>query len=406
MDNETTDDTPKSNNGCCGDEKIPCKCGTGDNLELSEKDAGQDGVCCGSSQDTSAGTHEHPGYSPKHFVEDFTDTQAGPIPRVRTTLVLTDFLGTVRARTGIGRNRYRIAPGLYCVGDPGPDSPVLVTANYKLSFDSLRRELDTLDAWILVLDTRGINVWCAAGKGILSTGEVARRVKLTGLERIVNHRELILPQLSATGVSAHLVKKECGFKVVWGPLRARDIKKFLEGGMKADRDSRLVTFSMKERLELIPVELYVLLRYAPWVILAIFLLSGVGSDIFSLSAAWSRGLIMSTGVFAGILGGMVAVPIFLPWIPTKSFSMKGAITGTITGAFVAALLWESTYGMEILSLFLCTVALSSYLGMNFTGATPFTSPSGVEKEMRKAIPLQTGTMLAAIIIWVGTAFFH
>jgi CO dehydrogenase/acetyl-CoA synthase gamma subunit (corrinoid Fe-S protein) len=75
-------------------------------------------------------------------------------------------------RWGIGRHRYRIEPGLYAVGTPGSDSPVLVTANYKMSFDALRRELGGLDAWILVLETDGINVWCAAGKGTFGTEEV------------------------------------------------------------------------------------------------------------------------------------------------------------------------------------------------------------------------------------------
>jgi hypothetical protein len=42
--------------------------------------------------------------------------------------------------------------------------------------------------------------------------------------------------------------------------------------------------------------------------------------------------------------------------------------------------------------------------MNFTGSTPFTSPSGVEKEMRKAIPLQASALLIAMIAWVGAAF--
>jgi hypothetical protein len=42
--------------------------------------------------------------------------------------------------------------------------------------------------------------------------------------------------------------------------------------------------------------------------------------------------------------------------------------------------------------------------MNFTGSTPFTSPSGVEKEMRKAMPLQAAVALIALVAWVGAAF--
>ena len=66
-------------------------------------------------------------------------------------------------RWSIGRNNYKIEPGIYALGSPDKNSEVLVTANYKLSFDTLRKNLTGLNVWILVLDTKGINVWCAAG---------------------------------------------------------------------------------------------------------------------------------------------------------------------------------------------------------------------------------------------------
>ncbi|MDH3284405.1 MAG: hypothetical protein OEQ13_06655, partial [Acidobacteriota bacterium] len=87
------------------------------------------------------------------------------IPSVDSRLRPGDRLGRWRVRWSIGRGRYRVEPGLYRIGRPGPTSPVLVTANYKLTFDALRSELDGVDAWILVLETRGVNVWCAAAKG-------------------------------------------------------------------------------------------------------------------------------------------------------------------------------------------------------------------------------------------------
>ena len=57
-----------------------------------------------------------------------------------------------------------------------------------------------------------------------------------------------------------------------------------------------------------------------------------------------------------------------------------------------------------LALVLITAAVSSYLAMNFTGSTPFTSPSGVEKEMRRAIPIQAAAAVAAVAAWIGSAF--
>ena len=129
------------------------------------------------------------------------------VPRVSTNLSIGDRFGGWRVRWGIGRKHYRVDPGLYRVGRPGQDSPVLVTANYKLSFDSLRSELRGIDAWLLVLDTQGVNVWCAAGKGSFGTDELIRQIQAVGLSEVVTHRRLIVPQLGATGVAAHEVHR-------------------------------------------------------------------------------------------------------------------------------------------------------------------------------------------------------
>jgi hypothetical protein len=290
------------------------------------------------------------------------------------------------------------------VGDPDQESPVLVTANYKLTFDSLRQELTALDAWLLVLDTRGVNVWCAAGKELFSTREVVNRVNQTRLNKVVSHNQLILPQLGATGVSAHQVKKASGFKVIWGPIRARDIQHFIASENRLDKSMRQVTFSIGERTVLIPVELSHLPKPTFWVLLAVFFLSGIGTNVFSLNDAWYRGLMALTAYAGGILAGAVAAPILLPWLPGRAFALKGAHTGVIMGLVVVMLFKSGLIWLESLALLLMTVAISSYLAMNFTGSTPFTSPSGVEKEMRRAIPLQAGAVVIALVAWVSAGF--
>ena len=151
-------------------------------------------VCCGNESKTTPSSYERTGYRLWHFVEDFMDTPSGPVPRVGTRLKRADRWGTWGARVGIGRDNYRIAPGLYGVGQPNAQSPVLVSANYKLSFDVLRSSLAGIDAWLLVVETYGINVWCAAGKGSFCAAEVAARANGVGLGKIVSHRRLILPQ--------------------------------------------------------------------------------------------------------------------------------------------------------------------------------------------------------------------
>lgn len=391
------DSRPKSGHGLAPLEMLPIFNGP---VEETEE------PCCGPPAGPASTIDEKPGYAICHFVKEFRSTPVGPVPVVKTRFDLSDHLGTVQVRVGIGRNSYKIAPGLYAVGQPGADAPVLVTANYKLSFDHLRKQLSAVDVWLLVLDTRGINVWCAAGKGTFGTQEVVKQVIRTQLTEVVKHRKIILPQLGGPGVSAQKVKLGCGFEVVWGPIRAKDVPLFLAADQKAEENMRRVTFTMAERMVLAPVEISLARKPILWVLLASFILSGIGRHFFSLATAWDRSMIALTGCIAGILAGCIVVPLLLPWIPGRAFAMKGLLVGFAASILVVAS-WISSAFISFgsgLAIMLLTTTVSSFLAMNFTGTTPFTSPSGVEKEMRKAIPLQIGAMALAAGLWVGAAF--
>ncbi len=338
------------------------------------------------------------------MVERTLKTPTGQIPIIKTMLERADVVGGIGVRLGIKRDRYLVPTGLYGVGNPGADSPVLVTANYKLSLDALRKELGGIDAWILVLNTLGVNVWCAAGKGTFATDELIYHVKDSGLDKIVSHRKLILPQFGATGVAARPVKKASGFRVVWGPIQARDIKAFLKAGMKTDKLMRSVTFSLRERTVLIPVEVSFMLKPAALMLLAALVLSGIGPEVFSPQAAWQRGSVLLAALLTGIVAGAVAVPFLLPWIPGRAFSFKGALTGALGGIGVVYLFRSPVFDLENIAILLASMALSSFLAMNFTGSTPFTSPSGVEKEMRYGIPLQAIAAVTVVVLWITAGF--
>jgi hypothetical protein len=336
--------------------------------------------CCGWTSDR--GKAESYLKESEHWIERRTETSAGAIPVVRTKLSRQDILGKVKARFGIGRMSYRVKPGLYAVGDPGPGSPVLVSANYKLSFDSLRRELSGLDAWILVLDTKGINIWCAAGKGTFGTEELVRRIEGSGLARVVSHRALILPQLGAPGVAAHEVTRQTHFKVIYGPVRAADIKDFLAAGMKATPEMRRVRFGLKERSVLTAIELTNPFKYLVIVTAVLWILSLLGLHLLSWKA-WYPYL-------GAILIGGFAVPILLPWIPGRAFAWKGWLLGILWAAFVniyQGLLPLNPASWERAAVhFLLLPAISAFLAMGFTGSSTYTSLSGVLKEMRYAVP--------------------
>ncbi len=227
------------------------------------------------------------------FVIGSIQTSVGHVPQVSSSLVSADRLGTYKARWGIDRMHYTIEPGLYALGKPDEKSPVLVTANYKMSFDKLREALPGRDMWILVLDTKGINVWCASGKGTFGTMELVGRIESSGLSQIVSHRELILPQLSGPGVAAHHVKKLSGFKVIYGPIRAKDLLTFLDYGFKATQEMRLKTFTTWERIVLIPMELVGAMKAGLIVIPILFFLSYFGRSGEGWTNALSHGFFRS-----------------------------------------------------------------------------------------------------------------
>ncbi|MCP3922879.1 MAG: hypothetical protein GY714_09865 [Desulfobacterales bacterium] len=383
-------------NSACREPNQTCG-GTAD-MDLNDE------ACCGPSNHTVSNPFEKPGYKILPYVKRFHHTDNGTYPVIYNDLKFKDKAGTVFTRFGYNRSHYKVSPGLYCSGAPDENSDVFVSANYKISFDHLRRSLKGLDAWILVIDTMGVNVWCAAGKKTFSTGEISTRIKNVGLDKIVKHRKIVVPQLGAPGVSAREVKKNTGFKVVWGPVYTKDIPKFVENKLKTDNDMRKVTFSMAERTVLVPVEVMLVMKISLIIILALFVISGFGPGIFGIDRMVDRGSLISLFFLSGIFAGAVVTPVFLPFLPGKPFALKGIFAALISTAPLVYFYHGKIAITGLIAMLLVAFAISSYLAMNFTGATPYTSPSGVEKEMRKAIPVQLTSVIIALFLWVFAAF--
>ncbi len=299
---------------------------------------------------------------------------------VSTQLSSRDRLGAWKVRWGIGRMYYRVEPGLYAAGNPGPASPVLVSANYKLSFDILRKELYGLDCWLLVLDTKGVNVWCAAGKGTFGTDELVNRIAQTALAEKLSHRRLVVPQLGASGLNAHEVFKRSGFSVSYGPVRACDVKAYLAAGGQATEEMRTVRFTVLDRLVLTPVELVAALKNSLPLFGVLF--------IINLFAARPFGLTDVIAYAGAVFIGTVITPLLLPIIPGSAFSWKGCLLGLFWAAgIVAANGWYDTGNWLLMAGYMLVLpSLSSYLALNFTGSTTYTSFSGVTKEMKLALP--------------------
>ncbi|MFC1534114.1 mercury methylation corrinoid protein HgcA [Thermodesulfobacteriota bacterium] len=362
--------------------------------------AGTDDTCCEIDQKAPSGLP-----SPdQSFVNGTINTPVGEVPKVDSSLTWTDRVGSYKARWGIGRMHYHIEPGIYALGNPDENSRVLVTANYKMSFDRLREALPGKDFWMLVLDTNGINVWCAAGKGTFGTQNLVKTVESNGLERIVSHRELIVPQLGGPGIAAHQVKKQSGFKVIYGPIRAIDLIPFLNNGLKATPEMRTKTFTTWERTVLIPVELVAALKAAVIIIPILMIMGGILGPATFWSNVGNYGLLAGLAILFSILAGAVLTPILLPWIPGRTFSFKGLVMGLLaTLIMIFSELGDfstSSGKLEIISWFFMLCAPAMYMAMNFTGSSTYTSLSGVRKEMRWAVPAEIGVGVIGLGLWI------
>ena len=348
--------------------------------------------CTCSSQSNGCGSSAQPD-NKASWITGAIETSTGSVPTISTELSRGDRLNAVKVRWGIGRMKYQVPPGLYAVGQPDRTSPVLVTANYKLTFDRLRSRLSEINAWILVLDTKGINVWCAAGKGTFGTDELVNRIRASGLEQVVDHRKIILPQLGAPGVAAHIVKKSTGFKVEYGPVYAQDIPGYILNQFQVKPEMRRVRFPLRDRLALIPMELIPALKFVP-IFLAWLVIVQLLRD-HRLSVSILRDLVP---YLSAILSGAVLFQILLPWLPFRSFIINGWLLG---GAVILALCaltgFESSF---FLPLLLILPPISAFLAVNFTGSTTFTSLSGVRKELSLGVPVMILSVVAGIVIQI------
>ncbi len=167
---------------------------------------------------------------------------------------------------------------------------------------------------------------------------------------------------------------------------------------------RQVHFKLLDRLVLTPVELVNMRKQICWSLVVLYLLGGIGPELFSFSAAWSRGGAAMISGLGGLLTGAVLVPLLLPWLPGQSFAMKGGVAGLAVGLLSATLFSAKLGWLNALALLMAVTAIASWCAMHFTGSSTFTSPSGVEKEMRQAIPAQAAALLVGGLCWLMAAF--
>jgi ferredoxin len=274
--------------------------------------------------------------------------------------------------------------GLVAIGNPDRHAPVLLTCNYGLTVERVKRALRGLDCYLLVANSRGVNVWCAAAGGLFTHHDVISALKTSGIEELVEGREVILPQLAAVGIEAQQVREKAGWKVIWGPVYARDVLAFLGGGRTKTAAMCQVSFPLRDRLEMA-----VAWAFPISTVVALALL-------FFWRAAILPLVLLTWGI---ALLAFVTFPLYQRWLGARGGRKKG-IAFDLEHGGIQAILWglcllalaclallSNTFGWgDVLRWGLAALVVVVLVGVDLSGSTPVVK-SGLLPERRFAVAL-------------------
>jgi acetyl-CoA decarbonylase/synthase complex subunit gamma len=119
--------------------------------------------------------------------------------------------------------------GIYEIGDPDENSPVLITTNFSLTYFIVSGEIEAsrVPSWLLILDTEGLSVMTAWAAGKFVADAISIFVKKSGIEDKIKHKNLIIPGFSA-GMSGELEEELPGWKISIGPREAAHLPPYLK----------------------------------------------------------------------------------------------------------------------------------------------------------------------------------
>ncbi len=272
-----------------------------------------------------------------------------------------------------------IEPGIYSSGNPTPESPVIVTANYDYTYIRVMKDLEGIDAWVLCVDSRGINVWCAARGGDFGNDQLIEAVEATGLNQLTTKKTLLLPQLAAGGVAAPLLEKaDFPFNIKYGPVWSKDLPQYLrDQPIRKPEQMKLANFTISHRIRAGITHTTFLLRRIFLPIAILLLLLFLPLSIYGFNRVWFIGDLL-LGV---IITNMLLAIIFPITDFTRRFLLKGAVIGTIN-SFILGVLAFFVHHSLIFALLNLTLLfwLGIFSTMSFSGYTMATSPREIAEE--------------------------
>lgn len=341
----------------------------------------------------------------KDIVIDQVDIDGLQVPVLSRDMKLKDNIATAMVRCGINRYTYEVPTGLYLIGELEHAKDVIVTCNYKLTIDVLRTSIKSRGVFILVLDTFGINVWCAAGKSTFASKELIYQIVKNDIKKKLKIRKVILPQLGATSMEPSIIRKMSGLSVVYGPVRAEDIDEFLENSYSCSEDMRTVDFPLKERLKLTPLEFIQSIKYILISVIAFLLYSALffeSSDILHITMYNSLSILVLT------LIGTIIFPAMINILPFKWFSLNNILLSLpiIIGFAYYETLNDINPSIYVaLALIIVRLMYSAFIAFRFTGSTTFTSFSGAKHEGKMIVKCSKIVTVISIVLLLLSKLF-
>lgn len=277
-----------------------------------------------------------------------------------------------------------IEPGIYQSGTPDENSPIIVTANYLYTYIKVMRALKGIDAYVLCVDSKGINVWCAARGNNFGNKQLIEAVETTDIAKITKKKTLILPQLSAGGIASPLIKSEAPnfpFNVLFGPVWAKHLPQFLkERPARKPEKMKLAKFTASHRLRAaITHTTFLLRKIFLWPSFALFLiLFGLTLlNVIEISELWIVG-----EIWLWVIITNTTIMILFPITNfTRKFITKGIIYGVINVVLLGYISWLFHSSLPLIFWSSCFYFwLAFFSTMSYSGYTMATSPKEIQDE--------------------------
>ncbi|MCG3227618.1 MAG: 4Fe-4S binding protein [Candidatus Heimdallarchaeota archaeon] len=267
--------------------------------------------------------------------------------------------------------------GYQRVGKPDENSPVLLTCNFHLTILRLKKATKGLSYHLLVANSKGINVWCAATGDSLNNHSVISVIKTSGIEDKVNHKKIILPQLAAPGVESKVILKSVGWKILWGPVDAKDIPEFFESNFEKTDDMKQVEFRIIQRIEMAIM----------WIFLAAMVIMPIWGPLYKLEAAFLLGQICLI-YFLALISFPIFEKIFQKEVEKKKafFSLGNLVVFLINliyaaiGVVLYVIIYQKDYSRILLRWCIVSFLLVLLVNMELKGSSPtYKSDSHADK---------------------------